>query len=82
VTQEQAFTLMCSACGKRQGVSGPQPQLAVDLMQAAKAVGWEAGLDLDHHRTLVFCSDGCAQKARRRSGAFRLRPVPEEPPCV
>lgn len=71
------FNLECWSCHKRVGVEGPLPQFAFELANAADAVGWKGFIDMNHRRSLVFCSDACADAQRTKSGAFRARPKRE-----
>ena len=69
--------LRCWACGQTVEIetAGP-PQFAFELAGWAKDVGWIGVLDMEHSRSLVFCSQGCVDAAKTKRGTFRLRPPP------
>lgn len=71
--------LRCWACGKeiKVGVDAP-PQFAVDLVKLAQAAGWVGVIDMDHLRSLVFCSLDCVHSAQTKRGSFRRRPKPNK----
>lgn len=68
-------TLKCWACGKTVDIetNGP-PQFAYEVACWADDVGWRGVLDLEHSRSLVFCSDGCRDGSKKKDGSYRLRP--------
>jgi hypothetical protein len=68
-------TLVCWACGKKHSVvMTREPQFAFELALGATDVGWVGCLDLDHDRTLVFCSNRCRDSQVTKRGLFRARP--------
>ncbi len=70
------ITLVCWQCGARKGirVEAP-PQFAMELAVMANDAGWKGVLDLNRHRSLVFCSDDCRKKALKKDGTYRKRPA-------
>jgi hypothetical protein len=52
------------------------PHFAFEVLNWAKKAGWIGAVDGGYSRTLIFCSDVCVEKAKTKSGSFRLRPPP------
>jgi hypothetical protein len=77
MAEYEVVTLKCWGCGaeKHVGVSRP---FAFELVMAAESVGMVGKLDFERQRTLVFCSDDCADKQRTKGGRFRMRPKRSE----
>lgn len=65
------FAIECWTCRKQAAIDGPEPQYAVDVMQAASVAGFLSSIDFKYSRTLVFCSPRCREKALMKNGAFR-----------
>jgi hypothetical protein len=79
-----ACSLACWVCGKTVEIEVfAPPQFAFEVAGWAKDIGWVGVLDIDHGRSLVFCSNDCCEKAKTKRGAFRARPprhnVPHHP---
>jgi hypothetical protein len=63
------FDVECWTCRKLATVEGPAPQFGIDLIAAAFAAGFLSYMQ--DSRVLVFCSEECAKKAKRKDGWFR-----------
>lgn len=58
----------CWVCRQRTSCSGS------DLIEATKNIGWQAVVDFQRKRVLVFCSDECKEMAKsKRTGMFRWK---------
>ncbi len=71
--------LICWTCGKSVDVEAPDPQFGFELLGYAMNAGWIGSTDHERRRVLVFCSEACDGKARRKDGGFRLRPPKATP---
>ena len=69
-----ACSLACWTCGKTAAIKvSARPQFAFEVAGWAKDIGWLGVLDMDHSRSLVFCSHECCEKAKTKRGTFRAR---------
>jgi Zn finger protein HypA/HybF involved in hydrogenase expression len=69
------ITLVCWQCGKFYEMD-EDPQtiyFGFHLSELTIKAGWKSYHDDDHGRLLIFCSEKCAEKARKKNGRFRLR---------
>ena len=70
-----ACTLVCWACGRSKNiVATAAPRFAFEVAAWANGVGWVGAMDTFRCRSLVFCSEGCCEASKTKSGAFRARP--------
>lgn len=70
------MTLKCFQCGKTLDIISPRlPEYSFELIEIAEAVRWVGAFDFNYHRSLVFCSNECDIKARKKDGTYRLRPL-------
>lgn len=68
-------TLVCWHCGEEASIEIPrQPQFAFEVAQMANHIGWVGAIDMNRHRTLVFCSEECSEAEKTKAGNYRLRP--------
>jgi len=70
------LVLVCWQCGNRRPILVDRPpQSSMELIDIALKAGYVGSIDTLHSRSLIFCSDGCMQMAKRKDGQFRLRPT-------
>jgi len=67
--------LKCWSCGKTQPIEvDVPPRFAFEVVGMANDIGWHGVIDMEHHRSLVFCSEVCVEMAKKKDGGFRVRP--------
>ena len=68
------ITLKCWTCGKEKSVDVEYPpDFAFELAGYAQKAKWLGVIDMDNHRSLVFCSNECMKKALKKDGSFYKR---------
>lgn len=73
------MTLVCWQCGKKLPIEvGEFPRFAFEFVALSEDVGWVGSFDMENHRSLVFCSDACCNKAKKKDGTFRVYPQREK----
>jgi hypothetical protein len=67
--KEVALNLECWTCRNKVPiiVSEP-PQFAHEIAGWANDVGWVGAIDSHWNRSLIFCCEGCRDKARTKDG--------------
>ena len=70
-------TLVCWSCKaeKQIEVAAP-PMFAFEVAGWAQDVGWKGVVDIQHGRSVVFCSDECKAHQTTKAGTLRARPKP------
>ena len=68
------ITMRCWSCGATEAAAGDSPRFGVDLVTLTDKVGWFACIDMYYGRTLIFCSEKCAENQITKAGHFRKRP--------
>ena len=63
--------LVCWACGaKVHGIVDRLPCFSFEIVDIANDAGMYGVIDAVNQRSLVFCNQECAQRAKRKNGHF------------
>ena len=64
--------LKCNKCGKSKVIEVSQlPKNSEELLNLADDNEFVSDFDFTHFRPLIFCSDECYEKSKKKNGTFK-----------